>query len=527
MKATIELKDDEGLVSVVSIDLSVNSFANIQKLYSTRTKLIDKEKKTKAATDEALKKAKQSAFGEIKNKILQSRKKRFLAERKAKWYEKFYWFLSSENYLIISARDAQQNEILLKRYLSKQDVVFHAQIQGAAFTVVKNPNPDTPVPNLTLLEAAAASLAHSKAWETKVVVPVYWVHSNQISKSAPTGMALPTGSFMIYGKKNFVYPYKMEMGFGLLFKVDEESAKRHEGERQVKADEHRLELSHQELPQEDTKIDEMIKKSRQEIDGEEIKVMDMKKALKKQQSNTTKKNEKKTEVKEEEVKEPTKAGKKTNKKKQEKIKKYIDMFGDESKEEQELRLKMQGYKQNFAFESQRKEFEWNQGNGDDAVELIDTNTEPAKPEAEIKKVQEPKPQEEKQKKVKFNAEADIVEEEELDQDTYADLTSVPTKEDAIYEVMTVCAPFSTLQSYRYKIKLVPGILKRGKILQMATEIFKSTKEENEKEKELIKYIPERDAVLQLLSYCKVQAPGMSKVTKTFGKTKKATKGGKK
>lgn len=38
-------------------------------------------------------------------------------------------------------------------------------------------------------------------------------------------MSMPSGSFMIYGKKNFIKPYKLEMGFGLLFKLDNESAK--------------------------------------------------------------------------------------------------------------------------------------------------------------------------------------------------------------------------------------------------------------------------------------------------------------
>jgi len=39
------------------------------------------------------------------------------------------------------------------------------------------------------------------------------------------------GSFMIYGKKNFLYPVKLEVGFGLLFKIDESSLKNHVGER--------------------------------------------------------------------------------------------------------------------------------------------------------------------------------------------------------------------------------------------------------------------------------------------------------
>jgi hypothetical protein len=36
--------------------------------------------------------------------------------RKPAWYERFHWFISSENYLVISGRDAQQNELIVKRY---------------------------------------------------------------------------------------------------------------------------------------------------------------------------------------------------------------------------------------------------------------------------------------------------------------------------------------------------------------------------------------------------------------------------
>ncbi len=39
------------------------------------------------------------------------------AVRKVFWFEKFYWFVSSENYIVLSGRDAQQNELLVKRYL--------------------------------------------------------------------------------------------------------------------------------------------------------------------------------------------------------------------------------------------------------------------------------------------------------------------------------------------------------------------------------------------------------------------------
>lgn len=32
-------------------------------------------------------------------------------------FEKFLWFISAENYLVIAGRDQQQNEMIVKRYL--------------------------------------------------------------------------------------------------------------------------------------------------------------------------------------------------------------------------------------------------------------------------------------------------------------------------------------------------------------------------------------------------------------------------
>ena len=36
--------------------------------------------------------------------------------RKPHWFEKFNWFVTSENHLVLSGRDAQQNELLVKRW---------------------------------------------------------------------------------------------------------------------------------------------------------------------------------------------------------------------------------------------------------------------------------------------------------------------------------------------------------------------------------------------------------------------------
>lgn len=39
--------------------------------------------------------------------------------RKPMWFEKFNWFISSDHLLVISGRDSQQNELLVKKYLDK------------------------------------------------------------------------------------------------------------------------------------------------------------------------------------------------------------------------------------------------------------------------------------------------------------------------------------------------------------------------------------------------------------------------
>ena len=54
------------------------------------------------------------------------------------WFEKFNWFVSSENYLVIAGRDGQQNETLVRRYLRAGDVYVHADIHGASSVIIKN-----------------------------------------------------------------------------------------------------------------------------------------------------------------------------------------------------------------------------------------------------------------------------------------------------------------------------------------------------------------------------------------------------
>lgn len=83
-------------------------------------------------------------------------------------------------------------------------------------------------------------VCHSQAWDSKIVTSAWWVYPHQVSKTAPTGEYLTVGSFMIRGKKNFLPPHPLIMGFGILFRLDESSLGSHLNERRVRGEEEEI-----------------------------------------------------------------------------------------------------------------------------------------------------------------------------------------------------------------------------------------------------------------------------------------------
>ncbi|MCX8170727.1 MAG: ribosome rescue protein RqcH [Candidatus Bathyarchaeota archaeon] len=135
-------------------------------------------------------------------------------KRRKEWFEKFRWFFSSEGFLVIGGRDAVSNEVLIRKYMEDQDIVFHADIAGSPFTIVKTKG-RMPT-EITINEAAQFTASYSRAWREKIsAVDVYWVKPEQVSKSPPSGEYLPRGSFMIYGAKNYVRNVPLEVSIGV------------------------------------------------------------------------------------------------------------------------------------------------------------------------------------------------------------------------------------------------------------------------------------------------------------------------
>ena len=133
----------------------------------------------------------------------EEKQKEILKERKKEWYEKFRWFFSSDGFLVIGGRDATSNEIVIKKHTDNNDIVFHTDIAGSPFFVVKSEKRE--IPETTVKETADATCTFSRAFKLGLQsTSVFYVKPEQVSKKTKAGEYMGKGAFMIYGKANYV-----------------------------------------------------------------------------------------------------------------------------------------------------------------------------------------------------------------------------------------------------------------------------------------------------------------------------------
>ncbi|KIX03957.1 uncharacterized protein Z518_07510 [Rhinocladiella mackenziei CBS 650.93] len=212
----------------IDIDLALSPWANARLYYDQKKSAAIKEKKTIEASAKALQSAEKKIDADLKRGLKQE-KAALRPARKQFWFEKFLYFISSDGYLVIGGKDAQQNELLYRRYLKKGDIYVHADLQGASSVIVKNNprTPDAPIPPSTLSQAGALTVCTSSAWDSKALMGAWWVNADQVSKTTPTGEYLTTGGFVIRGHKNLLPPSQLLLGFGVMWLISEESRVNH------------------------------------------------------------------------------------------------------------------------------------------------------------------------------------------------------------------------------------------------------------------------------------------------------------
>lgn len=225
-QAIKEIREENAIIVLrigrtdIDIDFRRTPQENAEEYYEQAKRL----KKKIEAAQEALKKTnveiRKIIKGEklsIKQTALSTLPKR---RKRGKWFEKFRWFVTTDDFLVVGGRDSTQNEIIFKKHLQSEDIVLHADVVGAPLTVIKSEGRD--ITPLAIREAAEFAAAYSSAWKEKfAAVDVYWVRPEQVSKSPEAGEFLPKGSFMIRGEKNYLKKTELKISIGVKI-VEEE-----------------------------------------------------------------------------------------------------------------------------------------------------------------------------------------------------------------------------------------------------------------------------------------------------------------
>ena len=168
-----------------------------------------KAKRKTTGAKEAIEKTKKEIEKLKTTKKYQEKKKQEKKEikiQKKEWYEKFHWFISSDNFLCIGGKDATSNDIIVKKHVEKNDLVFHTQMPGSPFFIIKANNKK--IPKQTKEETAIATASYSKSWKLGLgTSEVFSFTKEQIGENPNKG------AFVIHGKRTY-YNVELKLAIG-------------------------------------------------------------------------------------------------------------------------------------------------------------------------------------------------------------------------------------------------------------------------------------------------------------------------
>lgn len=121
--------DDDGdeKTMKVRVLLKETAHANASLLFKKYRASKEKSHNTIENSAKALKAAEETAERKLREAQKRSRTAVITHKRRPAWYEKYHWFITTDNYLVLGGRDAQQNELLVKRFLRPGDAYLHAE----------------------------------------------------------------------------------------------------------------------------------------------------------------------------------------------------------------------------------------------------------------------------------------------------------------------------------------------------------------------------------------------------------------
>lgn len=516
----------------VTIDLGLSSYANASEYFTVKKSTVEKQKKVEQSAQKALK--------NIEHRIEKDLKKNLKQEvdilrklRNPYFFEKFNWFISNENYLILSGKDDAQTDLIYHRYVTEDDIYVHADLDGSSHVFIKNPNKGEVSPS-TLMQAGILSLATSKAWDNKMVTSPWWLYASDVSKKDIDGTILKAGSFRYLKEKNFLPPSQLVMGFAFLWKIKTEANEKELEDQLEELD--NLDINDVQNPQrEDEKQVQALEPTKEgagrpEEEPKELSVGSQGKETSpssqegQQENNSAPVSDNDETQASDNQDSPdlesqydtmtigTNAPKqkKPVRGKKSKMKKIQSKYADQDEDERRLRMEALG---TLKQQQQREE---------------DLKKQQMQKINHLKKVEKKKRQEEVTANKYANHKENVDYEKIMNE-----LTPTLAKEDEILEAIPVFAPWSALQKYRYRVKIQPGNTKKGKAVQEAMHYFNirpTDSSENDRnydwprEHEAIGSMKDTELLPSIyVGKLKVLLPGKSSAPKGSGSNRKSKK----
>jgi len=202
------------LIVIQEEKIKINTKAPLQSIASV---LFNEAKKQSGAINsiQEIKEKTVKKLEKLQNKTESEKDISMISEiRKKNWYERYRWFFTSDGFLTIGGRDAASNSAVVRKHLVKNDKIFHGDIFGSPFFILKEAQN---APDRSMNEVAHATVCFSRAWKEGMYgVSAFWVNPEQVKKSAPSGEFLPKGSFTIEGQRNFIKSDTLRLAVGII-----------------------------------------------------------------------------------------------------------------------------------------------------------------------------------------------------------------------------------------------------------------------------------------------------------------------
>ncbi|KAM9893420.1 hypothetical protein OXX69_011713, partial [Metschnikowia pulcherrima] len=343
----------------------------------------------------------------------------------------------------------------------------------------------------------------------------WWLKGDEVTKKEFDNSLLGPGRLNFKGKKNFMPPAQLVMGFALYWLGDEETTAKYTASRTDRQSEHGLKI---EINNKKKDLENItIQKPKDNIEREPAPKL----RAEPDSVSETRPSSPNAEAPILNATKPANSSKSVRGKKG-KMKKIIEKYADQDEEEKRLRMEALGTLKQVQ-ELERKKIE----ESERQAELERTKYDAAKRGAQREQKAEER---ELQKYLEgYEDEEEVTYLEMLDS-----LIAKPGKSDKIATAVPVFAPWSALSKFKYKTKIQPGMAKKGKSVTESLNYFSNRKVDLSRDDVDVDWPEEHDIIKSLKSNDLIGVVSVNKLKLVLpggnasdGKGKKGAKKGKK